>query len=1325
MKSKLTFRLSCILIVLFMVFPMFQGYAKSNKYNHLELVGMSGISATPGVFSSAYTPTFWLGNFFKQGMDFDQEGNLYLADSGESQIEVFSNELKPLRHFGSIGSQPDQFQLLMDLKVSQDQVFALDYTLASVKVFHLDGTFQYEFSTQAPEDEFTSYPSGLAVSNHQHVFVMDLRNGLKMFDIKGKFIKYIDLFSDYFEDSGREYYGGIQDLKTDDKGYLYLLFNFGHDGSPMVLHTDPEGNLLTNFQENCYLSVSDSLYYPNGCFALESNTFYAILWDSYSYMFPEEDEKKSHLISAYKYSYSLDPCDVSYEQEYIFQVYNDKPCPVEIRCPSAFLVKNQQLFILDSSTNSLHKFSDQGELLQSYQSPERVFDTLSNICYQEDGQVFVSDVYQSKVHRLDKDLRYIQSIGEEADPEIFPSPGDLYIPQGVCTDWRNYLYVADYVLNCVQVFDEKGQGVASIFPEETLGHFSDLTINDKGNLVVSSVSYGYENGMMILEFDIQQIDQGKYHQIKAIPLPLHQNPYHPFASPDYGSGPFLPASDGGYILPCYNCIDIYTESYDTLICQVFDAKGKRILNLPDLNQRNDRPDQRIRPQGITYGADHSFFVVDHWCGVWWKFDDEYNPLWEECIQWFGIYSVCTDSEGYIYAIDQAHSLVLKFKDHSFRKPLNDNPQALSLKAYPSMTLQDTVSISGSVNPAFRLSLDEKPIFVNRKGEFYATVYPKVGSNRWVLRVQGSSKAEHEKTIEIFRKEKTQIRMSIGKTQVWIDQEEHKLEAPPFIDPDSKRSYCPIRMVVEAIGGSIQWLSEDQKVLIHLPRFELSLKVNSPEAYLNGEKISIDPLNEEPKGEKVVPKLVNGRVFLPLRFVAEQLKYRVEWVAETQEIRLHYPDNVILPEAWNKLVGLFPEQDLLGSYSNDAQHLSLFVRNKEKTGFLQMDASGNMTQARNYSLQGLFTAPLKEGRYLLIGTQHKITRQKDPRITICILSNEGEIISSRETVLEDQTVISRLSDSCQVLHNSNGSTSIILGLSSPREETEWTHNYNIAIHLDNTGKIMRLLIGRYPRDKSDVYAYRSFERNGFFSTEIAKEQGVILSQQNFNGETLWSYLVEHSNKKNPMVDNPYILRKMILEDGSTLLLLPVNFNKREGPISFVYLVMINPEGKLQWQKMLTCSSESWKVLFLFDAKKLSQDQLLISLRATTYYPGYSSEYPVPSYYHLIFDSKGTSIKEITMDPKLIGCTYLPYQDSSWLVSNRSAVPNLLVSYQKDIQKLFPYTQSSSPKLKISQGDLLFSPSKSDGIQFEFSDTPYSVKDIIINTSPAKPLLRSLN
>jgi hypothetical protein len=67
----------------------------------------------------------------------------------------------------------------------------------------------------------------------------------------------------------------------------------------------------------------------------------------------------------------------------------------------------------------------------------------------------------------------------------------------------------------VQVFDEKGQGVASIFPEETFGHFSDLTINDKGNLVVSSVSYGYENGMMILEFDIQQIDQGKYHQIKV------------------------------------------------------------------------------------------------------------------------------------------------------------------------------------------------------------------------------------------------------------------------------------------------------------------------------------------------------------------------------------------------------------------------------------------------------------------------------------------------------------------------------------------------------------------------------------------------------------------------------------------------------------------------------------------------------------------------------------------------------------------------------------------------------------------------------------------
>jgi DNA-binding beta-propeller fold protein YncE len=900
MKSKLTFRLSCILITLFIAFPMFQSYAKSNKYNHLELVGMSGISTIPGVFSSAYTPTFWLGNFFKQGMDFDQEGNLYLADSGESQIEVFSNELKPLRHFGSIGSQADQFQLLMDLKVSQNQVFALDYTLASVKVFHLDGTFQYEFSTQAPEDEFSSCPSGLAVSNHKHVFVMDLRNGLKMFDIKGKFIKHIDLFSGFNLNSESEHYERIQDLKTDDKGNLYLLFNFGGDGSPMVLHTDPEGNLLTNFQENCWFPLSH-YYTTNGCFALENNTIYGILWESYSYVRPEEDDDgadQNHLISGFKYTYSLDPCEID-NFEYFFDEEKENPCSVAILCPTAFSVKNQQLFILDSSTNSLHKFSDQGELLQSYQSPERTFRTLSNISYHENGHIFVSDMNQSKVHRLDNDLAYIESIGEEADPDIFPSPGNLNVPQGVCTDWRNYLYVADYVLNCVQVFDEKGQGIASIYPQETFGHFSDLAINDKGNLVVSSVSYGYENGMMILEFDIQQIDQGKYHQLQVTPLPLHRY-YGPYVSPEYGSGPFLPASEGGFVQPCYACGYSDSEAHNRTVYRIIDANGKTIQTIPDLNQRNNRPDQGFRPQAITYGADHSFFVVDHWCGVWWKFDDEYHPLWDECIQWFGIYSICTDSEGYIYAIDQAHSLVLKFKDHSFKKPVNDSPRALSLKAYPSMTLQDTVSISGSVNPAFCLLLDDKPIFVNRKGEFYATVYPKVGSNRWVLRVQGSSKAEHEKTIEIFRKEKTQIRMSIGKTQVWIDQEERKLEAPPFIDPSSKRSYCPIRMVVEAIGGSIQWLAQDQKVLIHLPRFELSLKVNSPEAYLNGKKISIDPLNEEPKGVKVVPKLVNGRVFLPLRFVAEQLKYRVEWKAETQEIRLHYPNNVVLPEAWNKL-----------------------------------------------------------------------------------------------------------------------------------------------------------------------------------------------------------------------------------------------------------------------------------------------------------------------------------------------------------------------------------------------------------------------------------------
>ena len=53
--------------------------------------------------------------------------------------------------------------------------------------------------------------------------------------------------------------------------------------------------------------------------------------------------------------------------------------------------------------------------------------------------------------------------------------------------------------------------------------------------------------------------------------------------------------------------------------------------------------------------------------------------------------------------------------------------------------------------------------------------------------------------------------------------------------------------------------------------------------MNGVDTPIDATNP-----KVVPEIINGRIMLPLRFVAENLGAKVDWEPSIQTITITYP-----------------------------------------------------------------------------------------------------------------------------------------------------------------------------------------------------------------------------------------------------------------------------------------------------------------------------------------------------------------------------------------------------------------------------------------------------
>jgi hypothetical protein len=125
-----------------------------------------------------------------------------------------------------------------------------------------------------------------------------------------------------------------------------------------------------------------------------------------------------------------------------------------------------------------------------------------------------------------------------------------------------------------------------------------------------------------------------------------------------------------------------------------------------------------------------------------------------------------------------------------------------------------------------------------------------------------------------------IELQIGKPQFKVNNQTKILDAPPIIK--NSRTLLPIRAVVEAMGGQVEWDPADRRVDITYEGKSINLWIGKNKAKVNGQEVMIDPSNPN-----VVPEITNSRTMVPLRFVAESLGCHVEWLPNTKSIRITY------------------------------------------------------------------------------------------------------------------------------------------------------------------------------------------------------------------------------------------------------------------------------------------------------------------------------------------------------------------------------------------------------------------------------------------------------
>lgn len=99
----------------------------------------------------------------------------------------------------------------------------------------------------------------------------------------------------------------------------------------------------------------------------------------------------------------------------------------------------------------------------------------------------------------------------------------------------------------------------------------------------------------------------------------------------------------------------------------------------------------------------------------------------------------------------------------------------------------------------------------------------------------------------------------------------KFDVQPIIEDG--RSLAPVKQIAESVGASVDWKPNDKRVILKRAGITITMQIGHEVAHVNNKPVKLD----------VPPQVVNGRTFLPVRFIAESLNEPIYWDAHTKTV----------------------------------------------------------------------------------------------------------------------------------------------------------------------------------------------------------------------------------------------------------------------------------------------------------------------------------------------------------------------------------------------------------------------------------------------------------
>lgn len=138
---------------------------------------------------------------------------------------------------------------------------------------------------------------------------------------------------------------------------------------------------------------------------------------------------------------------------------------------------------------------------------------------------------------------------------------------------------------------------------------------------------------------------------------------------------------------------------------------------------------------------------------------------------------------------------------------------------------------------------------------------------------------HWREVPQLLPETTEITLQIGNPYLYINGTRKNIDEQGTVPLlRNSRTLLPVRAVVEAMGGTVNWINSSETVVMTLDGKSLNLQIGSRTAWDgSGNTYQLD----------VAPILVQSRTMLPIRFVVEFFGGEVLWDNPTETVTINY------------------------------------------------------------------------------------------------------------------------------------------------------------------------------------------------------------------------------------------------------------------------------------------------------------------------------------------------------------------------------------------------------------------------------------------------------